>query len=227
MTFSGMTFSRMTFSRLTFPRLGLWAAAAVLSVSPALAQQRAAPAGAAAFPNLACAAPFVKDASHALMRDAFGPGRVAFQDVDGPEGAKDKATVIYGKDATRRLEMRWADGKKRSGLLLVQIKDKSRWIGPNGLRLGMPLDEVEKLNGRAFPINGFGWDMGGFADLSGSALQKPPGGCHVGLRFEPTAELAGDRMTDISGDRQIASDNPTMRDAKPVLTEINIGYAFK
>ena len=208
-------------------RSGLLAAAAVLSVSPALAQQRAAPSAAGAFPNLACAAPFVKTASHAAMREAFGPGRVAFEEVAGPEGTKEKATVIYGKDPTRRLEVRWADDKKRSGLLMVQIKAKSRWIGPNGLRVGMPLDEVEKLNGRAFTINGFSWDMGGFADLGGGALQKPPGGCHVGLRFEPTAELSEQQTAEITGDREISSDNAAMKQAKPVVTEINVGYAFK
>ena len=212
-------------SRPVFTAVAL--AAAVLLASPALAQKPAKPSASAQFPNLACTAPFVKNASHARMREAFGAGNVAYQDVPGPEGTTEKATVVFGKDPTRRLEVRWADGKKRSGLLMAQIKGKSGWVGPNGLRLGMPLEEVEKLNGRAFTLTGFSWDLGGYADLSGGALQKPPGGCHVNLRFEPTVDLNEAQTNEITGDREISSSLPAMRESKPVVTEVNIGYAFE
>ena len=97
---------------------------------------------------LSCAAPFTKDASAASLSAYFGAANVTDEIVPGPEGTTQRATVIYGKDPKRRVEVLFADETGRRGLMRAAVSEPTTiWTGPGALRMGMGLDAVERATG--------------------------------------------------------------------------------
>lgn len=196
------------------------------AVLPALAllAALAIPAAAQNPQTLACAAPFHKDASHDSIEKAFGKENVTFETVPGPEGSEVKATVIFAKDPARRLELQWQDEEKRARLFEVKVANESKWQGPNGIRIGTPLAEIEQINGAPFDITGFSWDLGGFGGAQKGKLAKLPGGCVINFRFSPEADVSSPKHKSLIGDRKIRSNNKLLREVKPVVTDFYLAY---
>jgi hypothetical protein len=112
--------------------------------TPSFAQQPAPPL------TIACTGPFAKDSSHARLQQTFGAPNVAIEKVDGAEGETFEASVLYRAAPDKRLEVTWHDDTKRSGLSSASVKKPATWTGPEGIRVGMTLDEVARLNGQPF-----------------------------------------------------------------------------
>ncbi|CAN0451549.1 unnamed protein product, partial [Phaeothamnion confervicola] len=87
--------------------------------------------------TIACDGPFAKDTSHAKLITAFGAKNVIFKEVDGAEGSKDKATVLFDDDPTHRVVVFWHDDKNRARPRMVNVSAPSLWIGPGGIGNGM------------------------------------------------------------------------------------------
>jgi len=187
------------------------------AVSPARAQSPG--------PVLSCAGPLAADATHATVLAAFGAKNVVWREVDGAEGEKIGATVLFPDDPKRRIELIWADEEKRAGLSSARPGRDNRAAAPNGVRPGMTVVEVETLNGRPFRLSGFGWDYGGaVTDWKGGALAKPaPGGCVVSVRFG-LPEAADAVAARVAGDREFASNDAKIRAAKPFVESIALGW---
>lgn len=208
------------------------AAALVLAGALSAAAQTAAPPAATDTQNdfqqqkrdaVACEGPFARDTSHAKLVAAFGAKNVAFKDLDGAEGSKEKATVLFDDDPTRRIVVFWHDGKNRAKPSMINVSAPSLWIGPGGIGNGMKLTEVEKLNGKPFKLAGFDWDGGGFVrELDG---RLKPGGCNLVIRFEPgIANPLPPRYAEITGDKLIVSSNKLLRRTRAQVSEWGIGY---
>jgi hypothetical protein len=197
---------------------------------PAAAEGEAAkpkPAAAAATPAraIACSGQFAKDASHLKLAQAFGSQNVSWDDVDGPGGAKIKATVLFPNDPKRRLEVMWTQADSRSDTQVIAINGESNWSAPKGLKLGLTLAAVEKLNGKPFRLTGFDKDSGGMVQSwEGGALTELPGGCRVSLRFEPDPKISPEVKKDVAVDKQFGSNDTAMKKAVPKVVEILIGY---
>lgn len=206
-------------SALAHPLAALLALAALAAGSAAVRAEEASD-------RLTCAAPFDRATSHAAVLKVFGKKDVTSEEVDGAEGEKLAATVIFGDVPERRLELFWTDEKARRGLGTLHLSDTSVWIAPNGLKIGMSLAAVEKLNGRPFTLSGFDWDYGGYvADWKGGALgAKIPGDCTVQVRFTVPDGAPEADAAKVSGDRVFPSDNRSMRAVKPVIGSLSFGY---
>ena len=193
--------------------------AAAVSVAPA------APQAADGKNVLQCEGAFAKDSSHARLVQAFGKSSVAFTDVDGVEGDKVKASVIYPDEPRRRVEVLWHDEKTRSRPATIRVGFKSKWRTVRGLHIGSELAEVEKINGKPFKMLGFDWDYGGrVSDWLGGALAMLPGGCDFRLAFNPWADAPDPERGKVSGDKEFLSTDPNMRASKPTVSEIIILY---
>lgn len=176
-------------------------------------------------PVLACGGPFAKTASHAKLVAEFGEKNVVYKDIDGPEGRKMKATILFENDPVKQIAVVWRDQAARNGISSIVASAPSTWVGPGGIRNGLPLKQVEKLNGGAFSINGFEWGGGGFASGFKGLLASPPGGCILSIRFEPgIANPLPKKFAAIVGDRKIPSSDRLMRRAKPMVSEWSINY---
>jgi hypothetical protein len=174
---------------------------------------------------LQCDGAFAKDTSHAKLLQAFGKSSVAFMDVEGVEGDKMKASVVYPDDSRRRVEIVWHDEKTRSRPATIRVGFKSKWRTVRGLHIGSELGEVEKLNGKPFKMLGFDWDYGGrVSDWDGGALAVVSGGCDFRVAFEPWADAPDAARDKVSGDKVFLSTDPNMRASRPTVSEIIISY---
>lgn len=159
-------------------------AALALGAGPAAAQ--------APEPLVLDCATFPRTTDETALVKRFGRENVAAATLDGAEGETVRGTAIYPKDPARRLEVSWSDPKRRRGLGSLIVRDRSAWVvrTPGAARptLGLraDLDGVETANERPFAVNGFGWDMGGYASgWKGGKLDHMPGGCFLTARFDP------------------------------------------
>jgi hypothetical protein len=175
--------------------------------------------------TVACNGSFAKDSSHEKLATAFGAKNVAWDDVDGPGGARLKASVLFPNDPRRRLEVVWTKPETRTDMRVIAINGQSTWTAPKGLKLGMTLAAVEKLNGKPFRLTGFDKDTGGTVQSwDAGALAELPGGCKVALRFEPDPKISPEVRKDVAVSREFESDDTAMKKAVPKVVEILIGY---
>lgn len=187
------------------------AAVLALTAAPALAGQ------------LACDGPFAIDSSEARLVEAFGRDNVVTGEVDGPEGTTMIATTVFPDDPERRFQAVWWDDETLSDPSFFTLARAD--IAPGGLRIGMPLAEVEALNGEPFTMLGFGWDYGGAASFASGRLSALPGDCLLSVSFDPTRPLPeGTDAEPIEGDKEVASDLPLLRAVEPVVYEVRFGY---
>jgi hypothetical protein len=194
-------------------------------VASAPTSKRAAAASSPIATVIACGGLFGKDSSHLKLAQTFEAQNIAYTEVDGPGGTKIMASVIYPKDPKRRLEVLWDNEATRSDLSVISINGQSTWVAPKGIKLGMPIVALEKLNGKPFKLAGFDWDDGGSVrDWMGGALASLPGGCAVGLKLAPDPKTSGDLRSRVSGDKDFLSSDPLIRAANPTIEEITIGY---
>lgn len=214
-------------------RISLSAAVLFASALSVAAQTAAPPAAADTQDNfqqqkrdtLACDGPFAKDTSHERLVAAFGAKNVTFREVNAAEGSKEKATVLFDDDPTRRIVVFWHDEKNRAKPVSLRVSAPSLWVGPGGIGNGMKLTEVEKLNGKPFKLAGFDWDGGGFVRELDGRLKSPPGGCNLTIRFEPgIANPLPAKYAEITGDKLVASSNKLLRRTRAQVSEWGIGY---
>ena len=155
----------------------------------------AAPANA-----VTCGGTFVKDTTHLKLAIKYDSRNIVFGEVDGPDGTKIKATILYPNEAKRRLEVIWNNDAARTNLSMVVINGQSQWAAPKGLKLGTQLAALEKINGRPFKLSGF--DADGSASVlgwEGGALNSLPGGCRVGAGSWPTPNLRAMFVAPVGG----------------------------
>ncbi|HKC33800.1 MAG TPA: hypothetical protein VKC16_10080 [Xanthobacteraceae bacterium] len=193
----------------------------------AAADNPAAPAARKPAPgprSVACSGVFAKDSSHLKLAQSFEAKNIEFGAVPGPEGTSLNASILYGGDPKRRLEVLWQNEAARSDVSLIVITGQSQWSAPKGLRLGLALAALEKLNGKPFKLSGFDQpDGGSVLDWQGGALAVPPGGCKVGLRLAPDPKAPQGALAAAAG-KEFLSTDAAMRAAKPVVAEIVLGY---
>ncbi len=141
---------------------------------------------------------------------AYGKENLKLQKIPGAEGEEiDGAKLFAGTD--RELVIVWdPDNDKRQVVFDIRIMGKD-WKFDNGLKSGMTVEEVEKINGKPFKIAGFEWDYGGYANFAGGKLDGK-----VSIRFSPSTENVPEYL---SGDKQISSSDKKLRAAKPLVDE--------
>jgi hypothetical protein len=172
---------------------------------------------------IACTGPFAKSVTHASLVKAFGARNVALQQVGTGEGETQKASVIFPRDAARRIEVLWIDEKRLRKPVEIRTGIESQWRTTHGIRRGMTLAEIEAVNGRPFRLYGFGFDYGGTTlDWNGGALATQPGGCTLTLRF--MMREGADNASVYVGEQSFLSDDAGMRKAAPVVDAVGLRF---
>jgi hypothetical protein len=173
---------------------------------------------------VACSGPFSQDSSNLKLAMVFDSRNVSFEDVD-VNGTKVGASVLFPKDPKHRLEIWWANPASRSGTYLILINKQSTWSAPDGLKLGLTLAELEKINHKPFKLKGFDKDnTATVSDWDGGTLSKIPGDCKSGVSLQPDPKASPDAVKELTADKEYSSSDPAMRELKPKVSEILIGY---
>jgi len=174
--------------------------------------------------QIACSGPFAKDSSHIRLAQVFSSQNVAFIEVDGPAKSKLMASVLFPKDAKRRLEVLWINNTTRTTTQVIAINGQSSWSAPLGLRLGLQMAALEKLNKKPFKITGFGGDGAEVASWEGGALGSAPGGCKLGLRMVMDQRAPEDARNKMAAAKELQSSDADVRAVRASVAEILIGY---
>jgi hypothetical protein len=175
--------------------------------------------------------PIGRAASAASLQRLLGSAVVQVTRLDdlGGEGGTTPGVILWPADSSRRAVVYWADTVSLSHPALVIVSaDKSHWFLPAGLHVGMPLQDVERVNQKPFTFLGFGWDLGGRStDWRGGALDElRRQGLSVSLELDPGCldQLAEPERTTLIGDVELSSDAPTARRACIVVTSVLMGF---
>jgi hypothetical protein len=186
---------------------------------------RARPAPVASTRAVTCGGTFGKDSSHLKLAMTFDSKNITYTDVDASNGTKVPASVLFPNDPKRRLEVWWSNAAARSGTYLIVINGKSTWSGPGGLRLGLTLQQLQKLNKKAFKLKGFDKDgVASVSDWDGGELANLAGGCKSGLSLRADPKAPADAVSALTADKEYASEDPQMLAVKPTVSEVLIGY---
>jgi len=174
---------------------------------------------------VACGGVFGRDSSHAKLAMAFQSRNVTFTQVDASSGGKVMASVVFGKDPKRRLEVWWSTPANRSDTHLIVINGQSDWIAPGELHLGLTLAELEQLNGKPFKLLGFDKDhVATLSDWNGGRLSALAGGCKVGISLRADPKTKASALGDLPADRAFTSTDAALRAVNPTVSEILVGY---
>jgi hypothetical protein len=135
------------------------------------------------------------------------------------------ASVLFPKDPKRRLEVWWLNEASRSNIYLIVLNGQSTWTAPKGLKLGLPLAAIEKLNGKPFKLKGFDKENSStITDWDGGALAQLPGGCKSGVRLVSDAKSPQEARDAVAGTDDFTSTDAKVRAVKPTVAEIILGY---
>jgi hypothetical protein len=188
----------------------------------------AGPKAGAAIANarvVACSGAFSKDSSHLRLAMTFDTKNVTYTDVDSSAGSKVPASVLFATDPKRRLEIWWANAAARNQTYLIVINGKSTWTAPGGMKLGLTLAQLEKLNHKPFKLKGFDKDgTATVSDWDGGQLATLAGGCKSGMSLQADPKTPPDEVAALAADKEYSASDPAMRAVKPVVSEILIGY---
>lgn len=177
---------------------------------------------------LDCTGPFARNADERTLVRIFGAENVERANIPVGEGNTEPGTAIFAKDPDKRIDILWHDAYARPNVVI--IRNGSTWpVAVTGLDKpianGATLAEIEAMNGKPFTLTGFGWDLGGYSNSwDGGRLDKPVGGCNLSLRFDPPKDAPGDALDKVNGDVEFLSTDSAMRQVKPVVVEIELGW---
>ena len=167
---------------------------------------------------------FTTDTTLAQIEQKYGKENVITGDVDGPEGDSFTATTVFPKDDVRKFEIYWFDEEKREGLSGFTLPQDG--VGPSGIKIGMAIKDVQKINGKPFTVGGFYWDYGGAASFAGGKLEnKDDAACFMGVTFAPSVETTDQKIGDaISGEKDLKSNMKEFDVVKPVIQAVNFSF---
>ncbi|MFM6943476.1 MAG: hypothetical protein ACKOW4_09230 [Aquirufa sp.] len=101
--------------------------------------------------------------------------------------------------------------------------ESSAWKTTSGLYLGLPLQEVEKLNTKNFTISGFGWAHGGsVVSWEGGKLAGDSTLTHLASFRNKRQNISVEEFNKVSGEAEFDVRHPSIQQMNPVLEQITI-----
>ena len=177
--------------------------------------------------------PITAQTTRAQLDQLFGKENVEDGSFQGED--LDAATVIYGNDRSAALAVTW----DREHVATIHIcfgtqTGPCRWRTASGIRIGLPIRELTKLNGKAFQMAGFGFDgQGAVTSWRKGALEEDAAACgHLLVRLLPEATLADrnfskEEETDykgLQGDKNFSSSTVPMLELNPRVASLEMVF---
>jgi hypothetical protein len=168
--------------------------------------------------------PITAATTRADLDSLFGKENVSDGGGDSSE-VPEAATIIFGSDTSAALAVTW--DKERPSTIHICFATQTgpcRWHTASGIRVGLPMEELQKINGKPFQLTGYGVDEPGtVTSWRHGMLEEDPGACgHLVVRLAPAAQLAGRPLSkeESSLFKQLQGDKPCSSSFLPLL-ELN------
>lgn len=180
--------------------------------------------------------PVTSATSEADLRAIHGAAEVQATEIPVGEGMTEPGTVLFPGDPRRTLEIIWRDASRTRAREIRIRNEGTVWRTKEGLTIGTTLREIERQNGGAFVLAGFGWDYGGTVlHAAGGRLgelgREAKGGLAgrlLLLRLAPASEAQStDAYAAVTGDGAFSSNHPSMQALDPAVYEIVVTFAAR
>jgi len=168
--------------------------------------------------------PISSETTRAELDALFGGENVRDGSFEGGE-VPEAATVIYSSDSSAALAVTW--DRERPAAIHICFTNQAgpcRWRTASGIRIGLPIRELDKLNGKGFQVSGFAQDRGQVVSWRKGALEEDAAACgHLVVRLSPEAEADGRGLSKGEADllKQLQGDKPYPSSYMP-LQELNM-----
>jgi len=154
----------------------------------------------------------------------FGKENVREQNLDISEGPE-VATVVFPGDQSAALAVTW--DREQVSTIHICFRTETgpcRWRTASGIRIGLSMRELEKLNEKPFQVAGYGFDgPGAVTSWRHGQLEEDPAVCgHLVVRLTPAAQVMGRPMSKEESNllKQLQGDKPYSSNYLPLL-ELN------
>jgi len=172
-----------------------------------------------------------RNSSEADLKRIYGRRNVSDVEVSLGEGEVEPGTAIYPDDSAKTIEIIWKDAQRKRFPKRVQLTGdaKSVWKTGQGIGLKTSLKELERVNGRAFVLLGFGWDYAGtIVSWKGGKLQRElaKNGWEITIRLSDRTnqKLSEKEAESVMGDVEFSSGNRIMQRINPKIYQIIIEF---
>jgi hypothetical protein len=162
------------------------------------------------------------------LQAAYGKDNIKSGQVPGPEGTTLPGAIVFPHDPERTLTIIWKERKPTQTPESISISGKKTlWHTADGITLGTPLKELERLNGGAFTLSGFDWDYGGTV-LSwgdhGKLKEKYQKAGTLVLRLAPPENAPAQLTNQVLGDKTFSSSIPAMQAINPTVSSMMVMF---
>jgi hypothetical protein len=178
--------------------------------------------------------PITATTTRAELDTLFGKENVRDGSYQGEE--LEAATIVLGSDSSAALAVTW--NSERVSYVYVCFQTKTgpcRWRTASGIRIGLPLRELEKLNGKPFQMAGYGFDgQGAVVSWRKGVLEQDENACgHLVVRLTPLAEIEGrplskdeaSGMKALQGDKKFASGYVASLGLDPIVSDLIMEFS--
>lgn len=160
----------------------------------------------------------------------FGAAAVKSVSVEVGEGFQEPGTVVFDGDVNRVLQILWTESapKVPSTIRVCTVAATAcRWHSASGVTMHTDLKTLEKVNGRPFPMSGFGWDYSGtVTEWGGGKLDSARGRLLVRLQ-EDDKKLTRKEINSVQGDKGFSSADPVMQKMNPRVYEMILDFGIR
>jgi hypothetical protein len=180
--------------------------------------------------------PITAATTRADLKRMFGAKNVEESGIQASDLLNEIGTKINWHQADSSLAILWiseaADSRIRRVLFcpnLVQAA-KCRWHTAEGLSLGMPLKDLERVNGREFALTGFDWGFGGLiTSWNGGRLDKLSASCGgMTIRLDPPPGPASQERAQwidaVEENEEFSSSHAAMQALNPVVDFLSLSF---
>lgn len=138
------------------------------------------------------------------------------------EGTERIVGSVFFEDTPQSFFIKWKDTVNFKNPEWIEIHgDKSVWEIDNGIKIGVELKELVKLNSKHFSFSGFDWDYGGYVNFEKGNLESD---CYSVTLYYDYKDLFENEWNQIVGDKIISTKNPVLNKIKVYVDSITFYF---
>lgn len=179
--------------------------------------------------------PISATTTRAQLDELFGSDKVHDGTLAGGD-VPEAATIVLGEDPGAALAVTW--DRERPATIRICFASPTgpcKWRTSSGIRIGLPLRELERLNGKSFQLAGFASaGEGTVTSWRHGELEPDPAACgQLEVKLTPLAKLEdrplskseSDLIKQLGGDKAYSSSYLPLLELNPIVSALEFRFA--
>jgi hypothetical protein len=170
---------------------------------------------------------FRADLTHDQLIERYGADRVSVGPIQTLDDGPVEGTHVTLDGGKSRLEVGWSDPETRTSPWSVRAFGEA-WETPQGIRLGMELRTVERMNGWPFRLGGLDWEpLGAVRSWGprGRLKDESVQGCRMAIHFQTRpGENRNDVVLQVLRGREFSSGHPAYQELNPTVQILRLYF---